>query len=441
MSWKAVSNANGVVKFENLPVKHEYLLKETGYAGYIPVEDMIVSVTENGVTVTGMPADKIVYNVPTEWPLTDLSFYKYSNYTKAALEGVKFTLTHSDACVGCSGLPEEIKKPKEVFSDEKGLVLFTGVPVNHTYVISETEAPVGYVKMADLTVTVAQGENSVVITGLENGSVIYNVREDWPKENITFTKISAFDGRVLAGATFDLVHIHDAQAENYCCAEVIDIAQATTDIFGKVTLTDVPRQHSYVLTEIKAPEGYKAIAPVIVRVMEGELIKIDGKPLVAGFTIEDDPTYWPIEIQLTASKTMNGEVPTDEYTFVVSGARGEIERVKNVAGTITFSKYLFEKPGRYEFEISELAGEDPTVIYDSAVYTAIVNVKADAEGKMSAQVSLKKNGLAHEGGIEFANMNMPTLPETGDNSRMALWCAMLAMAVMALITLRKRVHN
>ena len=64
---KAISRLYNYVnfdKFENLPVKHEYTLTETEHEGYYAVNPMQVIVTENGVTVTDMPADKIVYNVP-----------------------------------------------------------------------------------------------------------------------------------------------------------------------------------------------------------------------------------------------------------------------------------------------------------------------------------------------------------------------------------------
>ena len=440
-SWKATSDAQGEVKFTGLPVNHTYTLEETKHDGYQAIAAMQVTVTENGVTVAGMPADKIVYNVPSNWPKTSLSFYKYSNYTNGPIEGVQFKLTHSDACADCSGIPEEIHTAKEVLSAKDGLVKFDDVPVNHTFVISEVKAPDGYQLMKELTVTVTLSDNSVTITGLENGSTIYNERTDWPKDDITFTKISAIDSHVLPGVMFDLVHVHEAQKENYCCDREIDIAEATTDAYGKVTLKDVPRQHTYVLVETKTPEGYKTMAPKVVSVMEGQPIMIGGQQLSAGFAIKNDPIYWPMQIQLTALKTMDGKTPTDEYTFVLSDANGEIERVNNAAETITFSTYTIAKPGTYVFTISELAGEDLNVIYDSAVYTATVCVTADAEGRMSAEVSYEKDGETHEGDIVFANMTMPKLPQTGDHSSLAPWLALMGMACAAMLLLRRRAQN
>ena len=140
--------------------------------------------------------------------------------------------------------------------------------------------------------------------------------------------------------------------------------------------------------------------------------------------------FAPTEVELSAKKTLNGaDYSGDEYTFLLKEGETEKDSVSTVSGgVVTFDTLQFtladmkatetdaEKPevvangGYYPtktftYTISEVAGTDANVIYDSTVYTAKVTVTCDAStGTLRSEVDYEKNGAPITGDVpEFAN--------------------------------------
>jgi len=114
--------------------------------------------------------------------LSELTFTK-TDPTGAPLAGAEFTLTHAAGCKVCRGDGKSsvsIAEPEgwTAVSDHTGKVSFDRIPSGHTYILTETKTPEGYITTKNTyQVTVAYDKLTVTITD-ENGDT-----ETWPKEN------------------------------------------------------------------------------------------------------------------------------------------------------------------------------------------------------------------------------------------------------------------
>lgn len=440
-----MSGIGGLVEFSHIPVKHTYELEETVVPqGYNAAPKMIVEIDADGkITVTGEDDKKIdlngqiLYNYRTDWPTVELNFTKYSSYTQKGLAGVTFNLVHACDSGACADV--NVTYNQSVTTVDGGAVLFESIPANHVYTLTETETPEGYVAVGAMTVTVGADE-TITVTDAQTGEVInlagkklYNDLKDWPTKTLTFSKKSSYDQSVIAGAQFDLVH--DAS----CCLTEIAFEPVTSDKYGKVTIANIPQNHTYTLKEIVTPAGYKTMKNMLVEVTEAGDILVDDEPIPStGLIVYNDLSVIPATITFGAMKTMDGETPEEQYTFILSYEGAEIERVQNVGGEITFSPLLFSAEGKETFTITEEVGDDAKVLYDQSVYTVTVTAKKGADDALELDVSIDKDGNTYTGDIEFHNETMRELPETGDSSRFGLWLAALAIASLGFAALAKR---
>ncbi len=108
-----------------------------------------------------------------------------------------------------------------------------------------------------------------------------------------------------------------------------------------------------------------------------------------------------VEVELTARKVLESnigrELQDDEFRFIVKDAADTIvARGTNKAdGSVTFdAKLSFDKVGTYNYYISEVAGSETSLIYDSSVHEVTVTVTYDAENnKLVAAVSGANNAV------------------------------------------------
>ena len=101
-------------------------------------------------------------------------------------------------------------------------------------------------------------------------------------------------------------------------------------------------------------------------------------------------------VTIGASKTLVGKNLEDgQFTFVLTAADGTELKAKNAAdGKIAFPVLTFDKPGTYEFALTELDDAQANVTYDKRAYKVTVTVVDDGLGHLNATVAGDADVLA-----------------------------------------------
>ena len=101
-------------------------------------------------------------------------------------------------------------------------------------------------------------------------------------------------------------------------------------------------------------------------------------------------------VTIGASKTLVGKNLQDgQFTFVLTAADGTELKAKNAAdGKIAFPALTFDKPGTYEFALTELDDAQANVTYDKHAYKVTVTIIDDGLGHLNATVAGDADVLA-----------------------------------------------
>ena len=167
-------------------------------------------------------------------------------------------------------------------------------------------------------------------------------------------------------------------------------------------------------------------------------------------------------VTIGASKTLVGKNLQDgQFTFVLTAADGTELKAKNAAdGKIAFPALTFDKPGTYEFALTELDDAQANVTYDKHAYKVTVAVVDDGLGHLNATVAGDADVLAftntyaeppvpaqptQPGGKTFTPSGLvgKVLTQTGDD-KLALVLPLAAVAlagaasIAALVIMRRR---
>ena len=167
-------------------------------------------------------------------------------------------------------------------------------------------------------------------------------------------------------------------------------------------------------------------------------------------------------VTIGASKTLVGKNLEDgQFTFVLTAADGTELKAKNAAdGKIAFPALTFDKPGAYEFALTELDDAQANVTYDKRAYKVAVTVVDDGLGHLNATVAGDADVLAftntyaeppapvqptQPGGKTFMPSGLvgKVLTQTGDD-KLALVLPLAAVAlagaasIAALLIMRRR---
>ena len=167
-------------------------------------------------------------------------------------------------------------------------------------------------------------------------------------------------------------------------------------------------------------------------------------------------------VTIGASKTLVGKNLEDgQFTFVLTAADGTELKAKNAAdGKIAFPALTFDKPGTYEFALTELDDAQANVTYDKHAYKVTVTVVDGGLGHLNATVAGDADVLAftntyaeppapvqptQPGGKTFTPSGPigKVLTQTGDD-KLALVLPLAAVAlagaasIAALVIMRRR---
>ena len=109
----------------------------------------------------------------------------------------------------------------------------------------------------------------------------------------------------------------------------------------------------------------------------------------------DQPEVAPTSVSLAARKVLDGRALTDgEFSFQVKEGETVVATASNdAAGNVSFPQISYTAPGEHDYTISEVAGGEVGMAYDSATYKAHISVTQDAStGQLSAKAMYENGG-------------------------------------------------
>lgn len=112
------------------------------------------------------------------------------------------------------------------------------------------------------------------------------------------------------------------------------------------------------------------------------------------------PAHW----NPAAQKTLDGNIPTgSNFSFSLKDGNGTvIQTVNNNGGDVLFDEISFSAGGIYTYFLSENAGTDSRINYDSAAYTAKIVISGSTDLSVES-VTWSKNGSDYNGIPVFSN--------------------------------------
>ena len=392
----ATNAADGTVTFKDIEYaaveNHTYTISEkAGSEGGVTYDtakhEVKVAVTDNG---QGQLVAAVTGNNPT-----------FTNTYKAA--SAKATITAKKALNGkaleADKYEFELKEGDKVVATAKnaadGTVTFEAIEYavagDHTYTITEKAGSEGGVTYDtathEVTVNVTdngQGQLEAAVTG-NNPTFTNTYKAASAKATITATKV--LDGKALEAGKYEF-ELKEGD-------EVVATAKNAAD--GTVTFEDIKYaaagNHTYTITEKAGSEAGvtydTAKHEVTVNVTD------NGQGQLVATVTGNNPTFTntykaaSAKATITAKKALNGKaLEADKYEFELKEGDKVVATAKNAAdGTVTFEAIEYAAAGNHTYTITEKAGSEAGVTYDTAKHEVKVAVTDNGTGQLEAAVT------------------------------------------------------
>ena len=393
-----VSNdANGKIQFPELTFTKEetrtFTISEK--AGDVAGVEYDPNAYEVTVVVKDNGQGQLVATATGAENLTFTNVYK----AKSAKETITATKVLNGKALEADKYEFELKKGEEVVATAKnaadGTVTFKEIEYNeagdHTYTISEkagSEAGVTYDESThNVTVNVTDnGEGKLVADVKDNNPTFTNTYKA-AKTSATITAKKVLNGKALEADKYEF-ELKEGD-------EVIATAKNAAD--GTVTFKEIEYNeagdHTYTISEIVGSEAGvtydKSTHNVTVKVTD------NGQGKLVADVKDNNPTFTntykatSTTATITATKVLEGKaLEADKYEFELKEGDKVVATAKNAAdGTVTFEAIEYTAAGDHTYTISEKAGSEAGVTYDTAKHEVKVNVKDDGAGKLVATVT------------------------------------------------------
>ena len=276
----------------------------------------------------------------------------------------------------------KIQFPKLTFTKEE----------TRTFTISEKAGDVAGVEYDpnayEVTVVVkdnGQGQLVATPTGAENLTFTNVYKAKPAKETITATKV--LNGKALEADKYEF-ELKEGD-------KVVATAKNAAD--GTVTFKDIDYaaagNHTYTITEKSGSE-----AGVTYDTAKHEVkvaVTDNGQGQLEAAVTGNNPTFTntykatPVKATITATKVLDGKaLEADKYEFELKEGDKVVATAKNAAdGTVTFKDIEYAAVENHTYTISEKAGSEAGVTYDTATHEVTVNVTDNGQGQLVAAVT------------------------------------------------------
>ena len=168
------------------------------------------------------------------------------------------------------------------------------------------------------------------------------------------------------------------------------------------TLTfSVAGTYKYTVSEVNGGSRIEGITyddtvyEVVIEVTDpgdGQLVKkvtVDGSETKA-MTFANVYTADPVKVALKAQKTLTGgNLTAGQFSFELykEGALTAAQTKTNAAnGLVAFDEIEFDRVGQYVYIIKEVAGNDPTINYNTAEHRVVIDVTDNGKGELVATI-------------------------------------------------------
>ena len=304
-----------------------------------------------------------------------IKIHKTDAFTLAPVSGAVYTVTAAD----------DASETTEVTTNEKGVALtktYDQKWEGKTFKIKEKTAPSGY-KLDEKEYTVKLGAA---------GSTIHLKDEPVPAVfNVTAKKV--VEGRA------DKLPKADEFTFNLFTAENLKdpVATAKSKADGTITFENLQVKGAGTYHYIIKEDTSTAVAGVTfdTEAKEVTVAATFQSGVLTATVTSAEPTFTntykatPAKEIITATKVLNGkELEADKYEFELKEGDKVVATAKNAAdGTVTFKEIEYNEAGDHTYTITEKAGNEAGVTYDTAKHEIKVNVTDNGQGQLVAAVT------------------------------------------------------
>ena len=304
-----------------------------------------------------------------------IKIHKTDAFTLAPVSGAVYTVTAAD----------DASETTEVTTNEKGVALtktYDQKWEGKTFKIKEKTAPAGY-KLDEKEYTVKLGAA---------GSTIHLKDEPVPAVfNVTAKK-------VVEGRTDKLPKADEFTFNLYTAENLKDpVATAKSKADGTITFENLQVKGAGTYHYIIKEDTSTAVAGVAfdTEAKEVTVAATFQSGVLTATVTSAEPTFTntykaaPAKIAIEAKKVLNGkDLEADKYEFELKEGDKVVATAKNAAdGTVTFKEIEFETAGDYTYTITEKAGSEKGVTYDTAKHEVKVNVTDNGQGQLVSTVT------------------------------------------------------
>ena len=304
-----------------------------------------------------------------------IKIHKTDAFTLAPVSGAVYTVTAAD----------DASETTEVTTNEKGVALtktYDQKWEGKTFKIKEKTAPAGY-KLDEKEYTVKLGAA---------GSTIHLKDEPVPAVfNVTAKK-------VVEGRTDKLPKADEFTFNLFSAENLKDpVATAKSKADGTITFENLQVKGAGTYHYIIKEDTSTAVAGVTfdTEAKEVTVAATFQSGVLTATVTSAEPTFTntykvtPAKETITAKKVLNGkELEADKYEFELKKGEEVVATAKNAAdGTVTFKEIEYNEAGDHTYTISEKAGSEKGVTYDTAKHEVKVNVTDNGQGQLEAAVT------------------------------------------------------